>query len=414
MQFCQHKIIHTRLSAYPKIICLNVPNLTVSIVVLWFQAGSRYSPPKKEGLAHLFEHLFICRTRRYPKKQDFLVEMEQKGLVYSAYTGKELVGFNLLSAPGNEQQAIRYLIEAYKTAIITEKDLRQEKLVVRNEEKRNKVNPSLYILRLADQGIWPNLDLSRDIFGSEKSIHNITLEDIKDYRKKLYQPNNMTVIILTPRGLEIERIKHEVGHFSPQEGRAFPKTRFWEVKKQIFEQREIEDTIISFSYRLNGLPYKERVMMGFVAEYLTGGWASVLIQKLRFQLGLTYWVQSEQYSTDDAGYLRFKYTINPEKLEKTIKIIKKEVNKLRSKKITKTVLAIHKKAILTKTLVGINNPYKLLTYYGQFAKQTERKIYLFNEAIQIIQELTGEDILRLANKHFDDKQISVATIGRKS
>ena len=414
MQFCRHKIIYQDLSAYPRVICIQVPNLTVSVASLWFQAGSRYSPPEKEGLAHLFEHLFILRTKQYPRKQDWLVETEQKGLVYNAFTGRELVNYRLTSVPGNEQHTLNHLIKTYESAIITAMALKQEKSVVRNEEKRSRANPSIYIWRLADQGLWPNSELSKDVFGSEKSIQRITLEDIKNFRKEFYQPNNMTVVVITPRVLNAKIIRREVDHYTPQEERVFPRIRFLPVKKRVFEHRKIEDTIISVSYRLMSLSFKERVIMNFIANYLASSWVSVLIQRLRLERGLTYWVRSERCNLHDTGYLRFNYTAKRNQVDKTIEVVKKEMTKLRSQKLSKTALAIHKKAILTRILLGINNPYRILNYYAQFVQQAEKKIHLFNEKIQIIKQLTEKEILKIADEHLDDEQISVAMVGRNS
>lgn len=446
MQFYPNKIIYQNLSAYPRVICIQVPNLTVSMVSLWFQAGSRYSPPRREGLAHLFEHLFISRTRQYPKKQDFLAETERQGLVYGAFTGKELVSYRLICAPGGEQLALSHLIKAYETATFSQTALKQEKLVVQNEEERNRANPSFYIGRLADRNLWPKSELSKDVFGSDKSLERITLKDLKSFRRRFYQPNNMTVVVITPRWLKPKIIRDEMDHYVSQEGRVFPRMKplrpwkggvslggsasflphsspqsgevlrreikFSPVKKQFLEHREIEDTIVNVSYRLKALSFKKRVIMDFIAYYLASGWVSVLVQELRLKLGLTYWVEAERLSLADAGFLRFKFTTKPDQVKRTIKVIRTEAGKLRLKKLSAKTLTLHKKAILARILLGISNPYRMLNYYGQFARKTEEKVYLFNKVVKIIRGLTGEEILKVANEHLDNEQISVAMIGK--
>ncbi len=411
MKFCQQKIIYSNFSTYPRIICVQVPNLAISVVSLWFQAGSRYSPEGKEGLAHLFEHLFISRTKRYPEKQGFLAEIEKKGFLYNAYTGTELVAYHLSCIPGNERQVMRYLLEIYESSIFTRKALRQEKSIVLNEEKRNRSNPSLYIRRLADRGIWPDSELSRDIFGSKESIQNINLQNIKDYKRKFYRPNNMTVVIITPQKLKTGVLKRVVDNYGSLSGCFFSKIKLLPPKKQVIEHRDLEDTIINISYRIKGLSFKERVVIDFIASYLASGWTSILIQKLRLDLGLTYWVKSKTQYISDSGFLCFGYTVSREQAKKTINIIKKEVGKLRSKNLSEKLLSVHKKIFLTRALVNINNPYKILSYYGQFSTSKEREVCSFGKAVRIIESLTPEKIVEVARNFLKDRQISVAMIG---
>lgn len=414
IQLDNHRIIYSRFSLYPRLICVQAPKLNNAVTALIFQAGSRYSPFQKEGLAHLFEHLFISRTKAYPRKQDFFFNTEKKGFVYNAYTGKRLVNYYLLSVPGNEEDSLNYLLKSYKTSLINKESLKQEKLIVRREENRNRINPSLYIHRLVDQAIWPNIDFSRDVFGSEASINNINLDDIKKYQQNFYQPNNLTILILSPRLVNLKKIKDLTNQFNSQKGKTFAKTKLSAIKKEINEYRKIEDVLVNVSYRLPGLEYKDRVRLDFITNILAGGWNSILIRKLRLEQFLTYWVQKEYFSTLETGYLILKYNVSKNKLKETLRIIKDEVQKLHSKEILEKDLNIYKKINLTKFLTMISNPYRLLIYYSQFADSNEKKAYSLNEAVRLINQLDQEAILKLSKKCLNYKELSMVTIGNFS
>ena len=413
MKNIDHQVLYSKLSSRPGVVLVKVPNISTSIASLWFQAGSRYVQPGKDGLSHLFEHLFIVSNKRYPEKKEFLVETEKTGLLYKAYTFRDLVTYYFVCSPGNEILALRQLIDAYRTSIITQKLLNHEKKVVENEEKRNHVTPANYIWRLVSRALWQKTDLASDTLGLPQTINSITLQDIRSFQKRFYQPNNMSILVITPQDLELDKIQPILSPLGKYKTMKFPRSKFFSVKKTIHENREIENLHVALAYRYDALSFKERVTMHFISYYLTGGWSAKLIQSLRTELGLTYWVNGTIFNTYDSGFMGFYYTVKKGDFKHTINLVKNEVKKVRSKKIKARSLENYKRLFLVITGRILDNPYRLFYYYGRFILPSRNHIYLYKEIVDIIRKLTPEEIQKVAIKHLKEKNSTVATIGSR-
>lgn len=403
--------MYARLDSYPRIICIQVPTLSTAVVTQWFQAGARYAPLGKDGLPHLLEHVLFVRNEAYGDKRSYLSEMEKLGFLYNAYTDKSLVDYYFFCAPGSEIHALEQLIGAYQTTLIDDEDIQREKKVVFNEEKRNRASPSQYIWRLMDQSLWPHTELSRDVYGTEETLGSISVEDVVMFRQSFYQPNNMTVIIITPSDIRVDKVNAMVSKFGTQTGLPFKRVTDSGVCREVREQRAGDVVHVGISYRHKALSFHERVGMQFISHYLTGGWSGRLIQRLRLEKGLTYWVASKVHHSYDSGCLQFYYTVKKEHLHSSIEMVKDEINRLCIQGAKRADIANFQRSFIVRNLATAGDPYEMLQYYGRLAFGSETQIYLYDEFIHAIYQLTREDIWEVAKKHLNHEESSIALIG---
>ena len=72
-------------------VILHHDELTPLVAVnLLFQAGSKFDPPQKSGLAHLFEHLMFSGT---PKVPDFDEPIQMAGAENNAFTNSDYADY---------------------------------------------------------------------------------------------------------------------------------------------------------------------------------------------------------------------------------------------------------------------------------------------------------------------------------
>ena len=411
MNALEHELLYCRLDSYPRIICIKDPGLSAAVVSLWFQAGSRYAPPGKDGLPHLFEHLFLVNNEGYRDKRLYLSEMEKNGFLYNAYTDKSLVDYYFFCEPGHEVKALEQLIVAYRTTAIREQDVQREKDVVINEEKRNRAAPSQYIWRLANQGLWPNTELSRDIYGTEETLGAISMKDIATFKQSYYQPNNMTVLVITPTDIDVDNIVNMLSIFKMQRGLTHSNVAEIDVRKEVREQRSGDVAHVGISYRYKALTFYERICIHFISHYLTGGWSGRLIQRLRLEKGVTYWVTSNVHHSYDSGCLQFYFTAKKEHLQAAIENVRDEINRLCLQGIDQADIVRFQRSFMVKNCITKGNPYEALQYYGRSALVSEKRIHLYDDYIYTINHITKKQLLETAKNHLNEVESSLAIIG---
>jgi predicted Zn-dependent peptidase len=109
---------------------------TTSSIQMCFKVGWRNDVEEYRGLAHLFEHLVGKRTKNFPGKSEFAQVLEQKGIVFNAFTSPDVTVYWQNQTNDNLLISLEYLFEAIYNSEFEDDDLEKEKKVVTSEAVR--------------------------------------------------------------------------------------------------------------------------------------------------------------------------------------------------------------------------------------------------------------------------------------
>lgn len=176
--------------------------LPVVHVNQWFHVGSKNERPGRTGFAHLFEHLM------------FQGSANAKG-VYFAYVEK--AGANLreggVNGTTNEDRTnyfvtvpsanLEYILwlESDRIATLadslTQQDFENQREVVRNERRQGVENqPYGRAFKLISENLFPSgHPYSWPVIGSHEDLVAASMEDVKQFFKTYYTPNNLSLCI---------------------------------------------------------------------------------------------------------------------------------------------------------------------------------------------------------------------------
>ena len=174
------------------------PSTPIVAVNLWYGVGSRNERPGKTGFAHLFEHLMFEGSLNIPKGLHWeLVERAGGSMNASTWFDRTnyfetLPSHHLELALWLEADRMGWMLPA-----ITEEKLDNQRNVVMNE-KRQRYDNQPY----GDWGekmqamVYPESHpYHHTVIGSMEDIEGSTLEDVSDFFKTFYVPNNAVITI---------------------------------------------------------------------------------------------------------------------------------------------------------------------------------------------------------------------------
>jgi zinc protease len=195
-------------------------------VNVWYHVGSGYEKPGRTGFAHLFEHVMFEGSRNV-KEGDFDNLLEAAGAVNNGSTNPDRTNYYEI-LPSNALELALWL-EADRMGGLLE-TLGQSKLdiqreVVKNERRQRYENQPYGLLwETAYQALYPEgHPYSWTTIGSMADLSAATLEDVKDFFRTYYVPNNAVLSVSgdvdagevrrlaqryfggIPRGTEVER-----------------------------------------------------------------------------------------------------------------------------------------------------------------------------------------------------------------
>lgn len=125
---------------------------------------------------------------------------------------------------------------------------------------------------------------------------------------------------------------------------------------------------------------------------------------LREKHGLVYTVESNITSYTDTGLVTIYFGTDPKHMDKAIRLVEKELAKLRDGKLTTLQLAAAKKQVIGQLGVSGDNREGLFLGLGKSYLHYNRYDTL-PEAFAKIERITADDLLEVANEVFDPNRL---------
>jgi zinc protease len=168
----------------------------------WYHVGSKNEKPGRTGFAHLFEHMMFQGSKNASK--DYFVYAEKAGANLqeggvNGTTNNDRTNYFATVPSGNLENVL--WLEADRLATLTDA-LTKEKLdnqrdVVKNERRQGLENtPYGRWYKLVTENLHPaSHPYSWTVIGSHEDLTAASLEDVKDFFKQYYTPNNLSLVI---------------------------------------------------------------------------------------------------------------------------------------------------------------------------------------------------------------------------
>lgn len=166
---------------------------TVTVNVT-YQVGSKHENYGETGMAHLLEHLVFKGS---PKHKDIPKELSEHGARPNGTTWTDRTNYyeTFNATEENIDWALDMEADRMVNSFIAQKDLDSEMTVVRNEFERGENSPYNVLSKrmMASAFGWHNY--GKSTIGARSDIENVSIERLRSFYKKYYQPDNATVIV---------------------------------------------------------------------------------------------------------------------------------------------------------------------------------------------------------------------------
>ena len=268
-------------------------------VNIWYHVGSKNEKSGKTGFAHLFEHLMFNGSENY--NDDYFKAMERIGATdLNGTTNNDRTNYfqNVPTSAFDvalwmESDRMGHLLGA-----IDQGKLDEQRGVVQNEKRLYENEPYTLSEELITKGTYPKEHpYSWTVVGSMDDLNAASLNDVKDWFKTYYGPNNAVLVIagdINPAEAK-EKVEKYFGNIAP--GPPIAKHQSWIAKmtgtrRQIAEDRVPQARI----YKVWNVPEwgsKDLAYLDLVSDVLASGKNSRLYKRL---------VYDDQIATDVNAY----------------------------------------------------------------------------------------------------------------
>ena len=270
-----------------KVIIIEEHKAPVATFQVWYRAGSTNEPLGKSGLSHLLEHMMFKGTERYGPSELSMI-IQRNGGTDNAYTTKDYTAYFELMPSDKIFLPIALEADRMQNLTLKDREVVAERSVVMEERRlRYEDDPQNALYEEVVATAYKTHPYQRPVIGWMSDLQSIEKEDLQQYYKQYYAPNNAFIIVVGDVTSDeiLKKIRETYGDL---EAAPAPKHHRFDEPEQkgerrIYLRREAELPYLFMAYHVPSFPHKDSFALDVLALILSGGKSTRLYQTLVYE-----------------------------------------------------------------------------------------------------------------------------------
>lgn len=164
-------------------------------VDLWVRAGSARETSETNGVAHFMEHLLFRGTAKRGRGEVDRA-IEELGATLNATTSRDWMHLYTTVASRYWQNALEVIADAVKNSALRPEDVEREQMIILDELARAADDPIRDANQRLAELLFRNHPYRLPVAATRDSIIRIQREQIVQFYRKYYVPNNASLVIV--------------------------------------------------------------------------------------------------------------------------------------------------------------------------------------------------------------------------
>jgi zinc protease len=381
---------------------------------VWYRVGSRNEQDGKSGLAHFLEHMMFKGTPNTGPEEYSRIIAKNGGQTNAFTTADVTVYFATMS---RDKIHIPLELEADRmvNALLDEKYFEAEKRVIQ-EERRLRVddNPVAALGEVAGAVAYMVHPYRRPVIGWMHDIENLTRQDLVDFYKLYYSPNNAFIVVSGDFSTDEILPKIKAAYGKIPRGATPPKVQAAEPpqrgERRTVLKKEAELPFVMTYYHAPNLKSPDSFALDLLTVILAGGRSSRLHQDLVYQKRLVRGVDAD-YSGASIDPTVFSVTAQllpgkePGPIQREIDGL---IEKVKTELVGERELNKAKNQVEAAFIFGRDSIFGQAMKIGFYEAVGDWR--LMDRYIEGIRKVSREDIRRVAKQYLDSDRRTLGTL----
>jgi predicted Zn-dependent peptidase len=366
-------------------------------------AGSRDETPNKEGLAHFIEHLLFKETERRSTNQ-ILNRLELVGADLNAYTTKEYTCIHASLLKQHLERAVDLFEDILFHSTFPEEEMEKERGVILDEISSYLDQPEEAIQDDFEELLFKGHPIGNNILGTPESVAAINGQDIKQFMLANNNTHQMVFAVYGDYDFKklvklCEKYFGGVPENTSQKNRIAPLPV---MGGHHIIQKPISQTHCVLGSRAYPSAHPNKYGLLLLNNLLGGmGMSNRLNLEIREKYGIAYTIESNYTSLTDTGIFSIYFGTDAEKAEKALKLVHKELKKLRDNTIGAIQLKQAKEKFIGQIALAEESRMSLIISMAKSLLDFNH-IDSLEDIFAKINAVTSEQLLAISNEIFDN------------
>ncbi len=381
---------------------------------VWYRVGARNEKDGKSGLAHFLEHMMFKGTP-HTGPEEYSRIIAKNGGRSNAFTSSDVTVY--FATMSREKIGIEIDLEADRmaNALLGEKYFEPEKKVIQEERRmRTEDNPAAALGEVASAVAYTIHPYRRPIVGWMQDIENLERQDLVDFYKLYYAPNNAYIVMVGDFSTEqaLEKIKTAFGKIprGPEPPKVSAEEPEQRGERRVILKKEAELPLVLAFYHAPNLENPDSFALDLLSVVLAGGKSSRLHHDLVYQKRLVRGVDADYsgVSIDPAGLSVYAQLLPGIEAAAVEREINRNLEKVKTELISERELQKAKNQVEAAFVFAQDSIFgqaMKIGYYEAVGGWRQMDAYLDG-----IRKVTREDIRRVAGQYLNPDRRTVGTL----
>jgi len=385
----------------------------VASVQAWCQTGSIDEDKHLgAGLSHILEHMLFKGTATR-QTNDIAQKIQNAGGYVNAYTSYDRTVFWIDIPARGVSSAIDILSDAMMNSTLPPEEYKKEQEVIRREFAMGYDNPD----RMAGLALFETAfsvhPYRLPVIGHIEIYNKLTRDDVMEYYKARYVPNNLFFVVVGD--VDAEKIHDQMlNYFVDYPRKSLPPVYIPAEPPQLGRREShtefpTELTRLSLAWHIPEITHPDMPALDLLSNILGTGRSSILYKKIREEAGLAHSVSAYSYTGNSPGIFGVDAILDPGNREAAENMVVQIIEDLKKNGVSAADVEKAKKLALSTQLQGLTTMRGIASDLGSNWLIT-RNLNFSHDYLASLQNVTPEDIKRVLNTYFDDKNLSVVSL----
>jgi len=379
---------------------------TITHCCFVLNAGSRDEPLHQEGLAHFIEHLLFKETEKRSTSQ-ILNRLELVGADLNAYTTKEYTCIHASLLKQHLERTMDLFEDILFHSTFPEDEMEKERGVILDEIASYLDQPEEAIQDDFEALLFKGHPIGENILGTPETVSKFDINDIKAFTAASNNTSEMIFAVFGDYDFK-KIIKLGEKYFGSIAANTAKKNRIKPAPNTggiHTLSRPISQTHCIIGNQAYASNHHHKTGLLLLNNLLGGmGMSSRLNLEIREKYGIAYTIESNYTTLTDTGIFSIYFGTDTEKSDKALKLVHKELKKLRDNKLGTLQLHQAKQKFIGQIALAEENRMSLII---SIAKSVVDFNYAdtLDEVFAKINAVTADDLLAISNEVFDTERM---------
>src|SRR5881392_721012 len=388
----------------------------VASVQAWCATGSiEEDQHLGAGLSHILEHMLFKGTNTRSANQ-IAQSIQDVGGYINAYTSFDRTVFWIDVPKDGVGTALEVLSDAMMNSSLPPDEYNTEQEVIRREFAMGMDDPDRMASLLLFGTAYQRHPYRFPVIGELEIYNQLTQEQVMQYYKTRYVPNNLTFVVVGDiNGEKVQQQLSDLFNAYPEKSLKpvfIPSEPLQLGRREVHKEFATELTHFSMAWHIPEVTSPDVPALDLLSTILGDGRSSRLYQRVREEAGLAFGISAFSYTPGDPGLFGIDATLDPKKREAAEQLALQIVDEVKQTGVTADELDKAKKITLSQHLGALTTMRGQASDIGSNWLLT-RDLNFSRHYLDAVQKVTLDDVKRVAKTYLTENNLTVVSLNPK-